>query len=180
MRGCLLALALTSVACTREQADVASMSSAALPFVDRYERVERWLSRGLDAEPGFRSRASLEEALRAPLRREEELVAAWVDRDGEEVFAYGDAERPTVQWTRVHDDESGDLWVARATIAKRPANRRAAPEVARCVLVSRPTGDRDVAVTAAYVETAARPEGGLTNTAARPEGGLTNNRVATR
>ncbi len=122
------------------------------PVRDRFERFDRWSRRAVAADPAFGSRAELEETLFAPLRRQEDVRAAWIERDGAaRSLRYGVSEAPPteVEWVRVHDATLGDVEV---TAAKLPNESGQGAEGETCVLVRRvrPGSDGvDVSVTLA-------------------------------
>jgi hypothetical protein len=108
------------------------------PVHERFERFDRWSRRAVAADPAFGSRASLEETLFAPLRREDDVCGAWIERAGTRpALAYGPLDAPPGEalWVRVRDEALGEVEVTAVKIRPEGSADDAAGD--RCVLVRR-------------------------------------------
>ena len=84
----LVAGAVLAVGCGGE-ADAAALRQRAEPLLADFERFDRWARRTLAADLALRDPVALEEALFAPIRRDDAIVAAWVERVGPDARAAG-------------------------------------------------------------------------------------------
>lgn len=125
------------------------------PHVEHFDGFERWARRALAADPAFRSTETLEETVFAPVRREERVVAVWIERESPErrlAFGHIDAPPKRAEWVRVREDTLGDIEVTTAKIPD-PRRRFREGEGDRSVLVRRTGPGTDgvtVTVTVAY------------------------------
>ena len=125
------------------------------PHVEHFDGFERWARRALAADPAFRSPETLEETVFAPIRREEPVVAVWIERESPErrlVYGHIDAPPKRAEWVRVRDETLGSIDVTTAKIPD-PRRRFREGEGDRSVLVRRTgrgTDGATVTVTVAY------------------------------
>src|SRR5690348_18046634 len=80
----LLACCWLSACGARPQA--VDAAERAQPFVERFERFERWVSRAENGSAVLRDEAALGEAVFAPLRSADGVLGAWVHLPGRPAF----------------------------------------------------------------------------------------------
>lgn len=115
----------------------------------RFAALDRWARRLFAAEQVPRGRAALEETLFAPVRRQAELVAAWVKRPEREPLYLGvlDAPPEDASYRTVRHERLGELRVARVELPDRLGDT---PDRIPCTLIVREQDDLTTA--AAYRE----------------------------
>ena len=105
--GLLVALTFTAtvMGCEPKREERAPiLRGRAEPYFREFERFDAWARRSFDADLALRDPRALAETLFAPIRREREVVAAWVERDGPDARTLG---------LRTEEALSGDGdWVA--------------------------------------------------------------------
>ena len=81
-------LTLSLVACGRS-ADTRAprLRERAQPYLRSFESFDGWARRSFDADLALRDPSALSETLFAPIRRDREVVSAWVERDGPDARA---------------------------------------------------------------------------------------------
>ena len=149
------ALALLVAGCGRGGLGPSEALELASPHAEHFSGFERWARRALAADPAFRSEATLEETLFAPVRREETVLAVWIDRENPEThLVFGHLEEPPkhIRWARVRHEELGEIEVTTTKVPD-PRRRRREGEAEGAVLVRRTGPGADgasVVVTVAY------------------------------
>lgn len=87
-----------------DELDAERAVAIAREHADEVDAFERWARRVAAADTTFPSRAALEEAAFAPVRRAEGVVGAWIEREGPDPWALAHprrAEPPPVEgWRR--------------------------------------------------------------------------------
>ncbi len=86
----------------------ASAVAIAREHADEFDSFERWSRRIASAETTFRSRAALEEAAFAPVRRQRGVVGAWIERVGPDAWSLAHPRRAALSseltWRRARLD----------------------------------------------------------------------------
>jgi hypothetical protein len=107
----VLVLVFSSVffACGGEDGLSASSAVAiAREHAEEFDSFERWSRRIASAETTFHSRAALEEAAFAPVRRQQGVVGAWIERIGPDAWELSHPRRATIPpeltWRRARLD----------------------------------------------------------------------------
>lgn len=100
--------------CRSRSFDAATATELARPHLQHFATFDSWARRTLVADPAIRNRAALEETLFAPIRREEPVLGAWVERDGAgDTFAFGHLPGvPDLAYRVVRDRALGEILVA--------------------------------------------------------------------
>jgi hypothetical protein len=158
-------LCASGFGCRREASQAARIAERIEPHLPVFARFDRWVRRALVAPGSPREREVLAEVVFAPIRNATDVLAAWVERDGERTFVLSlpalTALPSQVSWIALRDPELGALRVA----AKRPCAlvlpKGWRPELpSDCVLIAR--SDRAVTVTLALRDAGATDSAGGT------------------
>ncbi|MEC7522408.1 MAG: hypothetical protein VYE22_21150 [Myxococcota bacterium] len=145
MRATWLVCAL-SFGCGGEPPGAADTRRAVEVHLDDFAAYDRWARRLGLADSAFRSEAALAEAAFAPLRQEEDVIAAWLIREGPDARSLrspdGAPPPPGSGWVTIQTEGLGALDAQRAPIGD---------ERATFIRRSRPTqGDATLHVIVAY------------------------------
>lgn len=152
----VVALLLLSGACDDGGLAPADALALAAPHTEDFESFDRWARRAVEADPAFRSRASLEETVFAPIRREDGVYAVWIEREGSDdrPLSFGHYDRPPkeVTWTRVRHDGLGELSIADFKLKDPRRRMDDSTHGEPCLFIrrARRTGPHLVLVTIAY------------------------------
>lgn len=107
------ALTLVALSCTREPSDSARMRPLVEPHLTAFARYDRWARRVETANSAFRSDEALEEAAFAPLRRQRDVAAAWLVREGLEARTLSHPSTapplPEDGWVRLLTESLGEI-----------------------------------------------------------------------
>lgn len=94
----------------------ASAVAIAREHAEEFDSFERWSRRIASAETTFGSREALEEAAFAPVRRQEGVVGAWIERAGPDPFRLAHPRQaivsPELTWRRARLDGLREYEVA--------------------------------------------------------------------
>ncbi len=140
---CVIALASPSIACDRPAtSDVLSDAiTTAQPFASKFAAYETWALRATSVSQPSASNAALTEALFAPIRNDQAVLAAWITlprNDADELSFPPRVLKPSPEaWTQVRDPALGWIRVTRHQHCPLtlPKGWRSGTE--RCVMLTR-------------------------------------------
>jgi hypothetical protein len=149
MRSAAPLFAYLLTACGTAAQPALDTADRARPYVARFERFERWVTRAADGSAVLRDEAALSEAMFAPLRRADDVLGAWVHLPGRPVLDLAlpsaSAEPSLHGASRVRDAAEerpllhararGELWALVQQPCALPSERE--PSASECVLLAR-------------------------------------------
>jgi len=142
-------------ACDSPGFDAAAATELAGPHLSHFTTFDTWARRALVADPAIRNRAALEETLFAPIRREQQVLGAWVDGGlAGPPMAFGHLPAPPgLLYRTVRDEALGEIAVATEKVPdpRVPFAEEAARPRAVIIRMTRENAEGiEVTVTVAY------------------------------